>query len=100
MSSIGLLIVSALTLAPASFQVLEKNAHSPMAQAMQGKYIIAQQYGDNDPHGKDPHGSDPHDERHENSLPANADDSRYPATDDVTGGAGGRNKQSPYNGSN
>jgi hypothetical protein len=99
MSSIGLFIISALTLAPASFQVLEKNAHSPMAQAKLGKYIIAQQYYDDDPHGKDPHGKDPHDEFHEKALPAN-DDSKYPATDDVTGGAGGRNEKAPYNGSN
>ncbi len=99
MSSIGLLVVFAVTLAPASFQVLEKDAHSPIAQAMQGKHIIAQQYCDDDPHGKDPHGKDPHDEHHEKSMPAN-DDSKYPATSDVTGGAGGRNDPSPYNGSN
>jgi hypothetical protein len=100
MSSIGLLIISALTLAPASFQVLEKNAHSPMAQAMQGKYIIAQQYDGDDPHGKDPHGSDPHDQKHDLGLPANSN-VNYPANTDMTGGVtGNNNSPAPYNGSN
>ena len=100
MSSIGLIVISALTLAPASFQVLEKNAHSPLAQAMQGKMIIAQQYDGDDPHGLDPHGKDPHAERHELALPANSN-ANYPANTDMTGGVtGNNNSPAPYNGSN
>jgi hypothetical protein len=68
---------------------------SPVARAMQGEMIIAQQYGDNDPHGNDPHGGDPHGENHD-SLPANNADNARTATQDVYGGkAPGVNSQHP-----
>ena len=75
---------------------LPPSAISPIARALQGEQIIAQQYGDSNPHGPDPHGGDPHDENHDMGLKANADDDRRQATTDVYGGqAPGVNSQHP-----
>ena len=69
---------------------------SPVARAMQGEMIIAQQYGDSNPHGSDPHGGDPRDENHDGGLPANyRDNDRVAPTDVYGGGAPGVNSQHP-----
>jgi hypothetical protein len=96
MSSMLLSIsVSLLFTAPPA--QLPPTATSPIARAMQGDQIIAQQYGDNDPHGSDPHGGNPHDENHDYYLPANTADYNRQATQDVYGGKepGGVNSQHP-----
>jgi hypothetical protein len=94
MSSVLLSIsVSLLFTAPPA--KLPPSATSPIARAMQGDQIIAQKYGDSNPHGPDPHGGDPHDENHD-SLPANnAEDKRAAPTDVYGGKAPGVNSQHP-----
>lgn len=48
-----------------------------------GNPVIAQQYGEYDPHGDDPHGYDPHDEAHDPKLPSNAREKERRATPNV-----------------
>jgi hypothetical protein len=97
MSSIALIITATLALStPPS--TTARHAQSPMAKALQGEYIIAQQYGDKNPEGSDPHGGDPHDENHDGDLPANKADNDRQATTDVYGGAAGQNTQAPVHG--
>jgi hypothetical protein len=95
MSSMLLSIsVSLLFTAPPA--QLPPSATSPIARAMQGDAIIAQQYADNDPHGSDPHGGDPHNENHDFGLKANSEDYYRAAPADVYGGqAPGVNSQHP-----
>ncbi len=57
--------------------------------------LIAQKYGDEDPHGPDPHGDDPHDEYHDKGLPANKEQKKNKAPKDVYGG-GVYNDKDPY----
>jgi hypothetical protein len=97
MSSVALIITAALALStPPS--TIAHHAQSPMAKALQGEFIIAQQYGDKNPEGSDPHGGDPHDEVHDSALPANKADDARTATTDVYGGAAGQNTQAPVHG--
>lgn len=75
---------------------LQASATSPLARVQQGDLIIAQQYGDSDPHGNDPHGGDPRGEVHDWGLKANVEDGRRQAPADVYGGkAPGANSQHP-----
>ncbi|HEY9733334.1 MAG TPA: hypothetical protein V6C89_15555 [Drouetiella sp.] len=92
-----LLSVSVSLLFSAPPAQLPPSATSPIARALQGEQIIAQMYGDEDPHGNDPHGGNPHNENHEYYLPANKADYGRQATGDVYGGQepGGVNSQHP-----
>ena len=71
---------------------------SAIAKTLKADYVIAQQYGDKDPHGADPHGADPHDEVHDADLPANKAEDARTAPTDVYGGAAGHNTQEPVHG--
>ena len=94
MSSVLLSI--SLSLMFATSGKLPQNPASPVGRVMQGEMIVAQQYGDKDPHGSDPHGGDPHDEKHDGGLPANSKDKDRVAPTDVYGGAApGVNSQHP-----
>ena len=82
MSSLAIVLAATVAFAPTGTPSCLHN----MTALLKGKTIlIAQQYGDNDPHGVDPHGPDPHDEQHDPYLPANYDATGQ-ATTDVYGG--------------
>jgi hypothetical protein len=73
MSSVTLLVVAALSFAypPTRTDCLFQ---SPIARALSGEIIVAQQYGDDDPDGEDPD-TQPRDK----DLPANKSRHKLPA---------------------
>lgn len=101
MSSIALIVTAALAVVAPPANV--PHFQSPIARALHGEYVIAQQYGDANPRGSDPHGgadshgNTAHDEIHDSALPANSADNDRQATTDVYGGAAGQNTQHPAN---
>jgi hypothetical protein len=83
--SVSLVTAGVVFLVPTSFYLALTATEQARANRAGHQNIIAQKYGQKDPHGDDPHGDDPHDEIHDADMKANADQKANRAPKDVYG---------------
>ena len=95
MSTLALVLATAVICMPASVRLTPKVLHEAAWKIPAHSILIAQKYAGSDPHGDDPHGDDPHEEQHDDNMKANADQKANKAPKDEYGGTV-PNTQAPY----